>query len=41
MSNDKFDSESRKGNEPAPLLLMGVALIPVLGVGGWMLGWFG
>jgi hypothetical protein len=29
------------GNEPAPLLLIGVALLPLLGVLGWFLGLFG
>jgi hypothetical protein len=29
------------GNEPAPLLLIGVAVVPLLGVVGWLLGLFG
>ncbi len=37
MSNDKFDDPSRKGNEPAPLLMIAVAVIPLLGVAAWML----
>jgi hypothetical protein len=30
-----------EGNEPAPLILFGIALIPILAVAGWMLGVFG
>jgi hypothetical protein len=29
------------GNEPAPLLLIGVAVFPLLGVLGWLFGLFG
>jgi hypothetical protein len=29
------------GNEPAPLLLIAVAAVPLLGVLGWMVGLFG
>jgi hypothetical protein len=31
----------RTGNEPAPLLLIAVAVIPLLAVLGWYLGLFG
>lgn len=37
MNDDKFDDPSRKGNEPAPLLLIAVGAVPLLGVLGWWL----
>lgn len=35
------DNRNRTGNEPAPLLLLAVALVPLLGVAAWLIGWFG
>ena len=31
----------RTGNEPSPLLLIAVAVLPLLGVLGWLVGLFG
>jgi hypothetical protein len=31
----------RQGNEPSPLLLLGVSLLPLFGLLGWYLGLFG
>jgi hypothetical protein len=35
------DESDRTGNEPAPLFLIAVGVIPLLAVLGWYLGWFG
>ena len=37
----KFMKPNDDGNEPAPLMLIAVALIPLLGVLGWAFGMFG
>lgn len=37
----KFFKPNDDGNEPAPLILIGIALIPLLGVLGWVFGLFG
>lgn len=34
-------TEGSDGNEPMPLLLIAVAVIPLLAVGGWFFGLFG
>jgi hypothetical protein len=34
---DDPDTQRRTGNEPAPLLMLAVAIIPLLGVAGWLL----
>jgi hypothetical protein len=34
---DDPDTEKRTGNEPAPLLILAVAIIPLLGVAAWLL----
>jgi hypothetical protein len=39
MKDDK--PVDRTGNEPAPLLFFGIALIPLLGVAAWVFGLFG
>lgn len=36
----KFFKPNDEGNEPAPLILIGVALVPLLGVLGWAFGFF-
>ncbi|MGO3930223.1 hypothetical protein NP284_18145 [Rhodopseudomonas pseudopalustris] len=41
MNDDKIDSATRKGNEPAPLLLIAIAVVPLLGIVAWLLGVFG
>jgi hypothetical protein len=33
-------TEGSDGNEPAPLMIIALALIPLLAVGGWLLGLF-
>uniref|UniRef100_Q07KG2 Uncharacterized protein n=1 Tax=Rhodopseudomonas palustris (strain BisA53) TaxID=316055 RepID=Q07KG2_RHOP5 len=38
---DDESKPDRTGNEPAPLLLIGVGVIPLLAILGWLLGWFG
>jgi nitrate reductase NapE component len=40
MKDDELD-DKRTGNEPAPLLLLAVALVPLLAIAAWMLGAFG
>ncbi|WP_013503762.1 MULTISPECIES: hypothetical protein [Rhodopseudomonas] len=40
MNDDKLDAK-RTGNEPAPLLLLAVALVPLIGIVAWLLGLFG
>ncbi|MDF3812615.1 MULTISPECIES: hypothetical protein [Rhodopseudomonas] len=40
MADDDLD-EKRTGNEPAPLLLIAVALLPLLAVAAWAAGFFG
>jgi hypothetical protein len=40
MADDK-PKPDRTGNEPAPLLLIGVGVAPLLAILGWFLGWFG
>jgi hypothetical protein len=37
----RFFKPNDEGNEPAPLILIGVALVPLLGVLGWVFGLFG
>jgi hypothetical protein len=37
---DDLDSK-RTGNEPAPLLLILIAILPLLVVAGWFFGLFG
>jgi len=34
---DDPDTKSRTGNEPAPLLMVAVAIIPLLSVAAWLL----
>lgn len=35
----KFTKPNDEGNEPAPLMLIAVALVPLLAVAGWLV-WF-
>jgi hypothetical protein len=37
----RFFKPNDEGNEPAPLILIGVALVPLLGALGWVFGLFG
>lgn len=37
----KFSKPNDEGNEPAPLILIAVAIVPLLAVAGWFLGVFG
>lgn len=37
----KFKKPNDEGNEPAPLLLIAVAVLPVLAVLAWFAGLFG
>lgn len=34
----KFRKPNDEGNEPAPLILIAVAVVPLLAVAGWFLG---
>jgi hypothetical protein len=38
---DEDSRSDRTGNEPAPLLMIAVAVIPLLAILGWLLGLFG
>lgn len=40
MAEKDIDSK-RTGNEPAPLLLIAIAVVPLLTVAGWFFGLFG
>lgn len=37
----KFKKPNDEGNEPAPLMLIAVAVMPLLAIAGWFLGVFG
>lgn len=37
----KFKKPNDEGNEPAPLMLIAVAVVPLLAIAGWFLGVFG
>jgi hypothetical protein len=37
----RFFKPNDEGNEPAPLILIGFALVPLLVVLGWVFGLFG
>ncbi len=37
----KFKKPNDEGNEPAPLMLIAVAVVPLLAIAGWFLGAFG
>jgi hypothetical protein len=39
MADDEMKPR-RTGNEPAPLLLLAVAVVPLLAIVGWLLGMF-
>lgn len=40
MEDDKREAE-RTGNEPAPLLMIAVAVVPLIAIVAWLLGVFG
>jgi hypothetical protein len=37
----KFRKPNDEGNEPTPLVLIAIAILPLLAVAGWLLGLFG
>lgn len=37
----KFEKPNDEGNEPSPLIMIGVAVVPLLAVAGWFMGLFG
>lgn len=37
----KFKKPNDEGNEPSPLILTAVAVVPLLAVAGWFMGLFG
>jgi hypothetical protein len=41
MENDPSDQIPKAGGEPSPLIMIGVAVIPLLAVAGWFFGLFG
>jgi len=40
MDDDKLEAK-RTGNEPAPILLLVVAVAPLIAIAAWLLGLFG
>ena len=38
MENDQSDQIPESGGEPTPLILIGVAVLPILAVAGWYVG---
>lgn len=41
MEEDDKREAKRTGNEPAPLLMIAVAVVPLLAIVAWLLGVFG
>jgi hypothetical protein len=37
----KFKKPNDEGNEPSPLIMIAVAVVPLLVVAGWFMGVFG
>jgi hypothetical protein len=37
----KFRKPNDEGNEPSPIIMIAVALVPLLAVAGWLMGLFG
>jgi hypothetical protein len=40
MEDDKLDAK-RTGNEPAPILLLAIAVVPLIAIVAWLMGLFG
>lgn len=40
MEDDKLDAK-RTGNEPAPILLLAIAVVPLIAIVAWLVGLFG
>ncbi|WP_458757709.1 hypothetical protein ACSVBT_17345 [Afipia sp. TerB] len=41
MESDQSDQIPESGGEPTPLVLIGVAVMPILAAAGWYFGLFG